>query len=107
MREDFNIWIGLRASDYQIFTDLVEIDQIVSIDTDDTQGIPLISREALSRRRGPWSNDELLAVSDVEAFQTLCEEITRMKSNVNIYCYHSAPVLEELAREYKHIHIHS
>jgi hypothetical protein len=107
MKEDFNIWIGLRASDYQIFTDLVEIDQIVSIDTDDTKGIPLISREALTRRRGPWSNDELLAVSEVEAFQALCEEITRRKSKANIYCYHSFPVVEELAREYKHIHIHS
>src|SRR5947207_1751722 len=107
MKEDFNIWIGLRASDYQIFTDLVEIDQIVSIDTDDTKGIPLISREVLSKHRGPWSNDELLGVSTVEGFQTLCEKIANMKSEVNIYCYHSFAVLEELAREYKHIHIHS
>ena len=30
-----------------------------------------------------------------------------MKSDVNIYCYHSFSVLEDLAREYKHIHIHS
>jgi predicted ATP-grasp superfamily ATP-dependent carboligase len=107
MKENFNVWIGLRASDYQIFTDLVEIDQIVSIDTDDTKGIPLISREAISRRRGPWSNDELLAVSEVEAFQVFCAEITRKKIKTNIYCYHSFSVLEELARECEHIHIHS
>jgi hypothetical protein len=107
MKEDFNIWIGLRASDYQMFTDLVGIDQIVSVDTDNTEGVPLISREALSKRRGPWSNDELLTVSDVEEFKELCKKITSLKSTVNIYCYHSFSLLEDLAREYKHIHIHS
>jgi hypothetical protein len=107
MRDNFNVWIGLRASDYQIFTDLVEIDQIVSIDTDDTKGVPLMSREALSKRRGPWSNDELLTVSEIGEFQTLCEKIVNLKCDVNIYCYHSFLVLEKLASEYKHIHIHS
>lgn len=107
MKESFNIWIGLRASDYQMFTDLVEIDQIVSIDTDDTNGVPLMSREALSKRRGPWSNDELLAVTDIEQFKALCGKITALETPVNIYCYHSFSLLEELAREYKHIHVHS
>ena len=107
MKDTFNIWIGLRASDAQMFTDLVEIDQIVSIDTDNTKGIPLISREASSKRRGPWSNDELLMVSDIKEFQTLCEEITTLKANVNIYCYHSFSLLEKLASEYDHIHIYS
>lgn len=107
MRESFNVWIGLRASDYQIFTDLVEIDQIVSIDTDDTKGIPLISREFLSRQRGPWSNDELVMVSELEEFQAFCRKVVELKSQVNIYCYHSFTVLEDLAQEYKHIHIYS
>jgi len=107
MKENFNVWIGLRASDYQIFTDLAEIDQIVSIDTDDTRGIPLISREFLSRHRGPWSNDELVMVSEVEGFKAFCENIVNLQRQVNIYCYHSFAVLESLAREYEHIHIHS
>jgi len=107
MKENFNIWIGLRASDYEMFTDVIEIDQIVSIDTDNTKGVPLISRESSSKRREPWSNDELLRVSDIEEFKTLCERITTLKSTVNIYCYHSFSVLEKLASEYPHIHIHS
>jgi ATP-grasp domain len=107
MKDTFNIWIGLRASDAQMFIDLVEIDQIVSIDTDNTKGVPLISREFLSKRRGPWSNDELIMVSDVKEFQTLCKEITTLKATVNIYCYHSFSMLEELASEYEHIHIYS
>jgi predicted ATP-grasp superfamily ATP-dependent carboligase len=107
MKKNFNVWIGLRASDYEMFIDLVEIDQIVSIDTDDTKGIPLISREVLLKRREPWSNDELLRVSDVKEFKTLCEKIAAFKSTVNIYCYHSFSVLEQQAREYKHIQVHS
>jgi glutathione synthase/RimK-type ligase-like ATP-grasp enzyme len=107
MKANFNVWIGLRASDYEMFIDLVEIDQIVSIDTDNTKGIPLVSREESSKRREPWSNDELLRVSDVEEFKTLCERITTFESTVNIYCYHSFLVLEQLSREYKHIHVHS
>jgi hypothetical protein len=107
MKANFNVWIGLRASDYEMFIDLVEIDQIVSIDTDNTKGIPLISREVLSKRREPWSNDELLRVSDVEEFKALCERIATFESTVNIYCYHSFSVLEQQAREYKHIHVHS
>ncbi len=107
MRENFNVWIGLRASDYEMFIDLVEIDQIVSIDTDNTKGIPLISREMVSKRREPWSNDELLRVSDVEEFKVLFENIATFKSTVNIYCYHSFLVLEQQAREYKHIQVHS
>lgn len=107
MKENFNIWIGLRASDYQMFIDLVEIDQIVSIDIDNTNGIPVISREFQSKRRKSWSNDELLAVTEIEEFKTLCEKIAALKTTVNIYSYHSIPLLEELASEYKHIHIYS
>jgi hypothetical protein len=66
-----------------------------------------MSREALSRRRGPWSNDELLTVTSIPEFKALCEQIIALKTPVNIYCYHSFPLLEELASEYKHIHIHS
>jgi hypothetical protein len=107
MKENFSIWIGLRASDYQMFADLVEIDQIVSIDTDNTKGVPLISREFLSKHRGPWSNDELITVSDLKEFQTLCEEIATSKAIVNVYCYHSFSLLEKLAKEYGHIRIYS
>lgn len=107
MKENFNIWIGLRASDYQMFIDLVEINQIVSIDSDNTKGIPLISRELSSKRRGPWSNDELIAVSEIKEFQTLCGEITKLEATVNVYCYHSFSLLEKLASEYEHIRIYS
>ena len=47
----FNVWIGLRSSDYQMFDWLTPISYIVSIDHDDTKNIPFISIEASTKIR--------------------------------------------------------
>jgi hypothetical protein len=107
MEENFNVWIGLRASDYQVFTDVVQIDQIVSIDSDDTKGIPLISKELVTKRREPWSNDELLTLADLAEFQALCARFSTLETPVNIYCYHSFLALEEQAHKYEHVTVRS
>lgn len=103
----FNIWIGLRASDFLMFDKLVDINQIVSIDYDYTRGIPLISREFLTKKRTPWSNEELLKVEKLESFKDLTRELEASIKKVNIYCYHSLPLLERIARKNKHIRLHA
>ncbi|MBU4298777.1 ATP-grasp domain-containing protein [Patescibacteria group bacterium] len=103
----FNIWIGLRSSDFQIFDKLVDINQIVSIDIDDTRNIPIISQELLTKKRMTWSNEELLRVEKLEIFKKLIRELETSTKKVNIYCYHSLPVIERIARKNKHIRIYA
>lgn len=102
-----NIWIGLRASDFQMFDELVRIDKIVSIDTDDTKGISLISREFSTNKRTPWANEELLEVERLESFRGLTQELEISTKKINVFCYHNLPALERLVRKNKRIRLYA
>lgn len=105
--KSFNIWIGLRGSDYQMFHQLTPINEVVSIDHDDTKHTPFISREYLTKERVSWENEELLKVTELSEFKDLLHVLKLKTETVNIYCYHSIPILEKLAAQYPHIHLHS
>lgn len=103
----FNIWIGLRASDFLMFDKLIDINQIVSIDSDDTRDIPLISREFSTKKRTTWSNEELLKIEKLESFKNLIQELKLSTKKVNIFCYHSLPSFEKIARKNNYIRIYA
>lgn len=103
----FNVWIGLRSSDYQMFDWLTPISYIVSIDHDDTKNIPFISIEASTKIRCPWTNEELVKLTKLPAFKKLISILKAKSQKVNIYCYHSLPILEKLTTKHSHIFVHS
>lgn len=105
--ESLNIWFGLRSSDYQMFDWLTPISHIVSVDCDDTKDISSISIEASTKIRCSWANEELLEVTKSLAFEKLVNKLKVGNRKVNLYCYHSLPILEQLASQYNHISLHS
>lgn len=90
-----------------MFDWITPISYIVSVDRDDTKNIPLISIESSTKIRCSWANEELLEVTKSPAFEKLVNKLKSGDRKVNLYCYHSLPILEQLASQYNHISLHS
>src|SRR6476646_3024089 len=103
--QTFNIWIGLRGSEHQMFASFTSIDYVISIDHDDTKTMPFISKEFFTKERipPPPDNEELLTLMDFPHVQDFIRELKYRNETVNIYCYHSVPILEYLAATNDHI----
>jgi len=103
--ESLNIWIGLRASDHEMFHEFLPLSHVISVDDDPPSRIPCSSLEASTRRRVPWGNDELGTVAGVPSFRSVLNRLARQTRPVNILCYHSLPELEWFAARYPHLRV--
>jgi hypothetical protein len=103
--DPLNVWIGLRASDYQMFHEFMPISYVVSVDDDPPTHIPYLSIEAITRHRPCWSNDELETVVSAPGFRDMLNSLGDKTRPVNILCYHSLPALELFAASHPHIRI--
>jgi hypothetical protein len=102
-----NIWIGLRASDYQMFGMPIRMDKIASIDFETVKGVRLISCEMSTKERSPWSNEELLEIEKLRNFRNMISKLGSSGKHVNIFCYHSIPTIEKIAEKNKQIKIYA
>ena len=100
-----NVWIGLRASDYQMFHGFMPISYVVSVDDDPPTDLPYSSVEAAAQRRTCWSNDELETVVGTPGFQGMLNSLSDETRPVNIFCYHSLPALDLFAASHPQIRI--
>lgn len=105
--ESLNIWIGLRASDHEMFHEFLPLSHVISVDDDPPSQISCSSLEASTRRRAPWGNDELGTVTGVPSFRSVLNRLADQARPVNILCYHSLPELEWFVARYPHLRVHA
>jgi hypothetical protein len=100
-----SVWVGLRASDHEMFRESMPVSYVISMDDDPPGQIPYLSVEAATRHHGCWSNDELETVVGAASFRPFLETLSDPARPVNILCYHSLPELEWFAASHSHIRV--